>query len=409
MCSGGKMNITQTATLVLALTLSVTTDALGEDADTRRAFLEPEDRAAKFQQPDRIFPHRIATASPDPLPLPPAELPADFDIRYEWQGETFGIDEFNERTNSNALLILKDGKIVREIYRNGSSPRTRFISFSTGKSFTSTLVGMAIEDGHIENVDEPLTRYLPALIGSAYDGVTIKDALQMSSGVAWDESAYDFSDMTVPLARHWEMSMVQHRYRFVEGANELSRIHEPGTHYAYNTLETCLLGWLVENATGKRLTTYMEERLWHPAGMEFDAAWMLDGPAEVGRELSGGMLAATLRDYGRYGLLMMNGGKAGDKQIISSEWVREATTPDRNAVAYGNLYEDYPLGYGYQWWLFPNGRFEGQGVYGQFVYVAPDDGVVIIKLSHWPEAWVDEAEFESYAFFDAAVEALRNH
>ena len=386
----------------------LTAIAVGEDADTRRAFLEPEDRAAKFQRPDQVFPHRVATASPNPLPLPQAELPAGFDIRYEWQGNTYGIDEFNERTNTNALLILKDGKIVREIYRHGSTPETRFISFSTGKSFTSTLVGMAIEDGYIDSVDEPLTNYLPALIGSAYDGVTIKDALQMSSGVEWNEESYEFTDMSMPLSRHWEMSMVQHRYRYVEGANELARVHEPGTHYNYNTLETCLLGWLVENATGMRLTSYMQERLWHPAGMEFDAAWMLDGQPEVGRELSGGMLAATLRDYGRYGLLMMNGGRAGDRQVISAEWVREATTPDRDAVAYGNLYEDYPLGYGYQWWLFPNGRFEGQGVYGQFIYVAPEDDVVIIKLSHWPDAWVDEAELESYAFFDAAIEALDN-
>jgi CubicO group peptidase (beta-lactamase class C family) len=394
--------------LVSVVACCLSAAALGEDADTRRDFLEPEDRAAKYQRPDRIFPNRVATASAEPLPLPRAELPPDFDIRYEWQGETYGIDEFNERTQTNALLILKDGKIVREIYRNDSTPETRFISFSTGKSFTSTLVGMAIEDGYIESVDEQLTKYLPGLIGSAYDGVTIKDALQMASGVEWNESSYDFSDMAMPLPRHWEMSMVQHRYRYVEGANELPRVHEPGTHYNYNTLETCLLGWLVENATGRRLTTYMEERLWHPAGMEFDAAWMIDGPEEVGRELAGGMLAASLRDYGRYGLLMMRGGKSGDRQIVSPEWVTEATTPDREAVDYGNLYEGYPLGYGYQWWLFPNGRFEGQGVYGQFVYVAPEDDVVIIKLSYWPDAWVEELEYESYAFFEAAIAALND-
>jgi len=122
--------------------------------------------------------------------------------------------------------------------------------------------------------------------------------------------------------------------------------------------------------------------------------------------MAGGMLAATLRDFGRYGLLMMNEGKAKNRQLVSSEWVHDATTADRESVAYGNLYEDYPLGYGYQWWLFPGGRFEGQGVYGQFVFVAPEDRVVIIKLSYWPEAWVDDMEFESYAFFDAVIDAL---
>ena len=382
--------------------------AVQADEATRRNFTEAENRPVKYQQPDQIFPSRRATASPNVLPLPQAQVPDDFDVRYEWEGREFGIEEFNERTNTNALLILKDGKVVTEIYRNGAKPDTRFISFSTGKSFVSTLVGMAVEDGFIDSVDDPLTKYLPGLIGSAYDGVSIKDALQMSSGVEWDEAAYDFSDMSLPLTRHWEYSMVQHRYRYVEGANELPRAHEPGTRYNYNTLETCLLGWLVENATGKRLTTYMQERLWHPAGMEFDATWMLDGPEEVGREMAGGMLGAALRDFGRYGLLMMNGGKAGDRQLISSDWVREATTPDRPAVEFGNLYEDYPLGYGYQWWLFPDGRFEGQGVYGQFVFVAPEDDVVIIKLSYWPDAWVDELELETYTFFDAAISAVED-
>lgn len=378
----------------------------GNDEEGRRAFFDPENRAHKFQTPDEIFPSRRLSASPTPLPLPRAELPGDFEIRYIWQGQTYGVDEFNERTRSNALLILKDGKIVTEIYRNGSTPETRFISFSTGKSFTSTMVGMAIEDGFIGGVNEQLTKYLPGLIGSAYDGVSIKDALQMSSGVEWDELSYDFTDLSKPLNYHWEHSLVQQRYRFVEGANGLPRAFEPGTKYNYNTLETCLLGWLVENTTGRRLTTYMEERLWHPAGMEFDASWSLDGSEEIGREMAGGMLAASLRDYGRFGLLMMNGGRAGNRQIISSNWVQEATTADRDAVAYGSLYEDYPLGYGYQWWLFPDGRFEGQGIYGQLIFVAPDEGVVIVKLSAWPEAWVDEMEFESYTFFDAVINAL---
>ena len=151
---------------------------------------------------------------------------------------------------------------------------------------------------------------------------------------------------------------------------------------------------------------YLEERLWRPAGMEFQASWMLDGPESIGREMAGGMLGAALRDYGRYGLMMANGGRSNGRQVVSSEWVNEAVTADREAVDYGNLYEDYPLGYGYQWWLFPNGRFEAQGIYGQMIYVAPADNVVIVKLSYWPEPWVDELEFESYVFFDAVIDAL---
>ena len=140
--------------------------------------------------------------------------------------------------------------------------------------------------------------------------------------------------------------------------------------------------------------------------MEFDAVWLLDGPSDIGREMAGGMLAASLRDFGRYGLLMLNKGKSGNRQVISENWVRDATRPDSDAVDYGALYDGYPLGYGYQWWLFPDGRFEAQGLFGQLIYIAPDQNVVIVKLSAWPEGVVDEMEFESYAFFEAAISAL---
>lgn len=377
-----------------------------EEEAMRRDFVMPENRAEKFRQPDAYFPHRVAMPGDSVMQLPRSASADKFNVTYEWEGETYTIDEFNERTRTNALLILKDGMIVKEIYRNGSTPDSRFISWSAGKSFVSTLVGMAIEDGYIDGVNDQLTKYLPALKGSAYDGVSIRDALQMSSGVEWDEESYSFSDLTKPLNRGWEYSILKHQYRFVEGANELPRAHEPGEKYNYNTMETCILGWLIENATKQRMMSYLEKRLWQPAGMEFKASWMIDGPEEVGREMAGGMLAASLRDYGRFGLMMSNCGNLNGRQHVSEEWVRKATTADREAIDYGNLYEDYPLGYGYQWWLQPNGHFEAQGIYGQLVYVAPEDDVVIVKLSYWPEPWVDSMEFESYAFFNAVIEAL---
>jgi len=394
-----------TRTLCLLLLFIVPT-ALAQDERMRRAFVDLADRKYKMQQADQKFPGRRMSASENPLPLPPAGLPNDFDIQYEWEGEIYGIDDFNERTHSNALLILKNGAVVTEIYRNGSEPATKFISWSTAKSFTSTMVGLAIEDGYIKSVEDDLTDYLPSLLGSAYEGVSIKHALQMASGVGWDESSYDFSDLSKPLANQWENSIIQHKYRFIEGANSLVRETEPGLIFNYSTMESSILGWLVENATAKRLANYMEQQLWHKAGMEFDAVWLLDGPSDIGREMAGGMLAASLRDFGRYGLLMLNKGKSGERQVISENWVRDATRPDSDAVDYGALYDGYPLGYGYQWWLFPDGRFEAQGLFGQLIYIAPDQNVVIVKLSAWPEGVVDEMEFESYAFFEAAISAL---
>ena len=161
-----------------------------------------------------------------------------------------------------------------------------------------------------------------------------------------------------------------------------------------------------EKATGQHMMKYLEKRLWQPAGMEFKASWVIDGPEEFGREMGGGLLAASLRDYGRFGLMMANRGKLNGVQHVPRKWVRAATTADRDAVGYGKLYQGYPLGYGYQWWLFPSGKFEAQGIYGQFIYVAPKDDLVIVKLSYWPEPWIVPMEIEGYAFFDAVIDAF---
>jgi len=390
----------------MTLLLLVGMVALADETD-RRAFFESDDRAQKFQSVETIFPVRKVRSGREVWKLPKSPKASGFAVRYEFADAEFGIDEFNERTKSNALLILKDGEIVYEKYLNGSRPSTRFMSFSTAKSFTSTMVGIALEQRRMGSVDEALVRYLPALIGSAYDGVTIRDALQMVSGVEWDQLVYDWADETKPLVFLWRRSLVEQRYRFVEGANSLRRAHSPGQQYNYNTMETSLLGWAVENAANQRYAAYFEEQLWQPAGMEFDAAWILDGPEDLGREMAGGGLLASLRDYGRFGQMMADGGRANGRQIVSADWVKSATTPDRDAIQYGKLYDGYPLGYGYQWWLVDNGRFEAVGVYGQFIFVAPEENVVIVKLSYWPEAWVDDMEYESYAFFDAVIDALR--
>ncbi|MEZ5558014.1 MAG: serine hydrolase [Pseudomonadales bacterium] len=391
-----------------AALLTVAGAAFADAESARRAFFDPEGRAQKYQTAEQIFPTRRVHAGADVLALPRIELPDGFDIRYEFEGKSYGIEDFNRRTNSNALLILKGGRIVHESYRNGALPTTRFISFSTGKSFTSTLVGIALERGLIDSLDDPLEKYLPSLIGSAYEGVTIKNALQMLSGVAWDEEAYDWSDTSKPLVRDWNGAYVEQRYRMVEGANSLPRAHAPGEKFNYSTMESSILGWLVETVSRQRLAEFMEQQLWRPAGMEFDAAWVLDGPESIGREMGGGGLLATLRDFGRFGLMMARGGSANGRQIVSPEWVRAATHPNSDATGYGHLYPEYPLGYGYQWWLLDDDRFEAQGVYGQLIFVAPREDVVIVKLSYWPDAWVTAHELESYAFFGAAIEAVRS-
>jgi len=376
-----------------------------EKLQMRKTFLDPADRANKFQNADKCHPTRTVCASKNICKLDSYPLEHPFVPTYSFNDVTYDLDDFLKRNYTSAFLVLKNSKIVYEKYLQDSNEKTRFFSFSAGKSITSTLVGMAIDDGYISSVDDPLIRYLPALIGSAYETVTIKDALQMLSGISWGET-YDWNDESIAFVKLRRDAMILHRYRFVEGANGLRRERPVGTKWNYNGMDTALLGWVLENATKKRLATYMEEKMWQPAGMEYDAAWLLDGPPEIGREFCVGDFMATLRDYGRFGLLLLNNGQANGKQLLSKNWVQEATKPDRDPIQYGKLYPNYPLGYGYQWWLFPNGRFEAQGVYGQMIYVAPDADVVIVKLSHWPEAWVDVLEKECYVFFDAITEYL---
>ena len=402
---------TTTALIALLLVTIVVVPSMLVAADTeeealRRDFVSPENRAEKFRQSETYFPHRVAMPGNKVLQLPQSKFARRFDVFYEWEGNVYSLNDFVERNRTNALLILKDGKIVTEVYRNGATPESRFISWSVGKSFTSTLIGMAIEDEYIDSVNDPLTKYLPDLSGSAYEGVTIRDTLQMTSGVAWDEETYAFSDLSKPLNKGWEYSIVKHEYRFVEGANELPRANVPGGKFNYSTMDSSILGWLVEEATGQRLMSYLEKRLWQPAGMEFKATWVIDGPEDIGREMGGGLLAASLRDYGRFGLMMANRGKLNGVQHVNKKWVRAATTADRDAVRYGKLYSGYPLGYGYQWWLFPSGKFEAQGIYGQFIYIAPKDDLVIVNLSYWPQPWIVPMEIEAYAFFNAVIDAF---
>ncbi|MCW5560121.1 MAG: serine hydrolase, partial [Verrucomicrobiae bacterium] len=338
-----------------------------------------------------------------------ASSPGKFEVTYEWKGHRYSLADFNRRTLTSALLILKDDVIVTELYFQGSAPSTQFLGYSLSKSFTSTLVGMAIEDGYLQGMHEPLTQYLPGLVGSVYEGVTIRDALQMLSGAAFmefDDNHYDWRNESIPAARVYQASLVAQRYRYTDGANSLKSKYPARTQFHYSDMDAALLGAVIENATRMRLATYMQQRLWEPAGMEFDAHWALDGPPEIGREVAALSFSATLRDYGRFGLLALHQGKANGRQIVSPEWFREATSPQHPAVGFGKLYEGYPLGYGYCWWLRPNGDFTGQGAFGQFVYVAPRAHAVIVKQSHWPEEWVDDMEMESLAVFDAIIDAL---
>jgi len=358
----------------------------------RWRMLDGDVNALTFRSMDSFFTTRTVARSGDVWRLPRSDHALDFS--YGWQGVTRPADEFLERTYTNALLILKDGRIVSEIYRNNSDERSRFIGWSMTKSVTSVLIGCALAEGLIESLDEPITRYLPELAGGGYDGVSIRHVMQMRSGVDYEER-YDFENPGVAASNHIA-ALVRNTARFTDVARTLPRIHAPGEHFQYKTIDTAVLGWLVERAAGSSVAAYTESCLWEPLGAEADAFYIMDGPPGVGREFSGAGFNATLRDFGRFGQMMLDGGVANGRRIVSEEWVRESTQPVGD--------EDTRRGgYGLQWWTIGGSdAYAAIGLQGQYIYIDPATRTVVVKLSYFPPGDNSALEGETLAFMAAA-------
>jgi CubicO group peptidase (beta-lactamase class C family) len=277
-----------------------------------------------------------------------------------------------DRTYTNALIVMKGGRIVTELYRNRSSAATHFMGWSMTKTFTSTLVGLALQEGRIHSLDDGLVQYLPELKGGAYNGVTIRQTLQMKSGVAYEER-YDGAP-SIASDSH-ELALMQNVRRFVEPALTIGRAHAPGTVFEYKTLDTAVLGWLVERVTDRPIAHYMAEKLWEPLGMEADGFFIMDGPPGVGREFTGAGFNAVARDYARFGQMILNKGLANGRQIVPAAWIAQATQPADPEAPMG--------GYGYQWWT-AGGRYFALGLEGQYIFIDPAHETVIVKLSYFP-------------------------
>jgi CubicO group peptidase (beta-lactamase class C family) len=355
----------------------------------RRAMLNKEVNTLTFRSMDRLFTTRTVARAGPVWQLPRRD--AAMAVSYQFGGQTRSQDDFYERTYTNALAVMKDGRLVFELYRNGSDDRTRFMSWSMAKSITSTLVGIALSEGRIKSLDDPIDRYLPELKDGAYRGVTIRQVLQMRSGVDYEER-YDFENPGVA-ARNHENALVQNVQRFADPARTIGRAHAPGSTFAYKTIDTAVLGWLIERVAGTNVASYMASRIWEPLGAEADGFFIMDGPPGVGREFTGAGYNATLRDYARFGQMILDGGRANGRQIVPAAWLREASAPAAAEGPQG--------GYGYQWWTVPGSdAFYALGLQGQFIYVDPATRTVVIKLSYFPPG-AEGLEAESLAFMAA--------
>lgn len=349
--------------------------------------------ALTFRNMDALFTTRSVPRSGPVWQLPRNDRPLTF--TYAHGGQTFTPEQFLDRTYTDALLVMKDGRIVHENYRNNSDERTRFMGWSMTKSLVSILVGIALEEGKIRSIDDPIDAYLPELKGGGYEGVTIRQILQMRSGVLYEER-YDFENPGLAASNHIA-ALVKNVARFADPARTIERAHKPGEVFAYKTLDTAVLGWLLERATGGPVSAYMARHLWEPLGTERDGFFIMDGLPGVGREFTGAGFNATLRDFARVGAMMLDGGRGNGRQIVPAEWVDLSTRPLEAPGA------DRPNGYGMQWWTFGETAYSAVGLQGQFIFVDPATRTVVVKLSHFPPG--DEAPSAETAAFMAAVSA----
>ncbi|KRA28033.1 MULTISPECIES: serine hydrolase domain-containing protein [unclassified Nocardioides] len=306
---------------------------------------------------------------------PTIELPPT----YPFRGEERSSEQFLMDTDTAALLVLVDGTIRSERYLLSGGPNVNWLSMSVAKSFVSCLVGIAVDEGKIRSIDDPISDYVPVEPGSAYDGVPIRTVLQMSSGARWNED-YNDSQSDVHQISRAMLGLGGGLDGFVA---RMARESEPGTVCRYNSGETQVLGALIAHATGQNVSDYMHEKLVEPLGFESPGFWITD---MRGVEMSYAGLNLTARDFAKLGELYRNRGVWQGRRIVSEDWVKASTTIDSPIREPGRPIvgdHGFDLGYGYQWWIPAGGRgdYSAIGILNQLVYVNPITRTTIVKLS----------------------------
>ena len=398
--------------LALVFAAAIALPALARAGDTeaiakRAALFAPQRRAEGFRSMETAYPYHVIKRGGPVAEFPRA--PRKLDVTYTFAGKQHTLEDLFARSRTQGFLVIKDGKIVDERYFNGANDKSKFTSWSVAKSFTSTLVGLALADGKIKSLDEPVTNYLPDLKGSGYDDVPIRDILEMSSGVKFNEEyGKGASDVMIM----WRKTMDEESETLADYAKSLGRAETPGTKFVYRSIDTAVLGMLVKRVAGESLANVLSQRIWRPLGMESDATWLTDHPGPGALEAAYCCINARLRDYGRFGLMFLNQCKVGRKQVVPASWVLQATIPQSPPVQWGHLFPGDPGGYGYQWWLIepgPQHPYSAEGVFFQFIYVMPKYNTVIVKASAYDDFWSVPLEIEQFTAFDAIGRALENN
>jgi CubicO group peptidase (beta-lactamase class C family) len=341
-------------------------------------------------------PHRIVQKGPRTAPLPRA--PAEVPFTYSHEGALRAVDDYLARQRVTGLLVIHDGTIVLERYQFGRRPSTRFLSASMAKSVVGLLVGIALQEGRIRSIDDLAKTYVPALAGNPYGETSIRDLLQMASGIRFREQ-YDGQDDLGALIQDTigqrsagaAAALLPYRERRVA----------PGGLFHYSSADTQALALVLRGATGMPLAEYLATRIWQPMGAQHDASFLLDA---AGQEAAFAFMHATLQDFGRLGMLLANDGRVDGKQVVPAAWVRHATTSLQPHVL-PQIASPY-FGYGYQFWTFPGSkrRFALLGVRGQSIFVDPELKLVLVQTAVWKSAGDRQARAELLALWRGIVE-----
>lgn len=351
-------------------------------------------------------------AKPFPLPDASKKLPP---IQYSMNGVNYNIDNYLTNQSATGLLILKDGKVAYEYYGKDNTPHTLWTSRSVAKSVVSVLIGVAIKEGKIKSVDDLITAYIPELKGTAWDGVTLHQLMQHTSGVEWNENYAspdsDFSRMTQCEAKPAPYDCVLNLVKSVKRKPGV----KPGEVWSYNTGGAWLVGRVLENATGMTIAKYLESRVWSRFGMEQEGVWHALVKDKV--DMGGHGFNASLRDWGRFGQFVMTGGQlpSGEK-ILPDDWIARSTHWTK---AKGSVTNFAPEGqYGYQWWFSApapdanaepkktstsNQTFWALGIFGQTIAINPAENLVMVQWSTWKQAETPSSLYDEQALFVNAV------
>jgi CubicO group peptidase (beta-lactamase class C family) len=312
--------------------------------------------------------------------FPARDIPAAENASRLRAGEEAELASLLSETGTGATVVVHRDRVVYESYASGSGPETLHTTFSVAKSFVSALVGIAIADGSIDDVDDPVTEYVPELAerDPRFERITLRHLLTMSSGIRYSESGLPWSGDDTHTYYGVDLREIALERTEIDGP--------PGRGWHYNNYNPLLLGLVLERAAGTSVSEYLSRKLWRPLGAGDDATWSLDSEESGFEKLESGINATAL-DYARFGLLFLHGGRWNGERVIPESWVRTSTTARTDT--------DYANRYGYFWWI-DGARPENYyalGNYGQYIYVAPDADVVIVRTgSDWGvdnEAWLD--------------------